>query len=206
MTQSLILLIPLLVAGIIARKYSYRVKKEAPAEQIWGWRHNLYATMVSVLIGVSIAIFLFNIQNYLSDISKRNNFNILLAAQMTDTLRGISGEPLKVKIGRDTIGVVITTLQPNLLESAASSGLYSHDVTEFMIHFSREMALYNLLVGHFMSLLAAGVKDARAEELMRLQLFVLNNTVEGIKKECHKLMDNLHLPTSPYDEQGHLKE
>lgn len=151
-------------------------------EKFWDWLNTLIAIVVSVILAVAIGIGLFNHQTKITDEVKIQQFRKLLTAEISDIIDILdSGEFMTINLPSCKKTVLITYIQPLILESAASSGLFESLQTENMLHMARKIRMYNIKVSYLFSILAAGPSEPRYIEYEEQILHAIKN-VEDTRK------------------------
>ncbi len=181
--QKLIHFIPIIVFAVgvfIAIVYTICVwmKKR---DEIWNWLHSLIATFVSVLIGVTIAISLFFLQNHYTEQLEKEKYCSLLMSELTNSYRALTtkGEPLRVYFDDEIYSFHhITILQTIALEDAARSGLFDEIHTTTMLAMARVMRQRNMEVELFLNLLSQSnpTSNSTYKSMIKMMRDSLNKT------------------------------
>lgn len=151
MLESLIILLALTAIAV----YSYILRCKEPSE-LWPWTSGLLATLLSVVLGVAVALLLFRYTGNQEDALSRTRFRNLLRAEMTDTFRILaSDETMYISLGQSTCSVHVAYIQPIVIEEAAKSGLFEEITTENLLHLARKMRMYNLKTQYLLSAVAS---------------------------------------------------
>jgi len=113
--------------------------------QQWAWYHNLVSTLISIILGLFAGFHLY--QNQVKDTASRQKQDlvILLQQELSDHYRILSsGERMTISYPGDTIPVMITYIQPLVIEKAAQSGLFGPIETANLLHIARKIHTFNL--------------------------------------------------------------
>ncbi|MNF94006.1 hypothetical protein D3C85_1228930 [compost metagenome] len=121
----------------------------------WDWFNTLAATGISFFLALIAGIYLFNLQTMATRTSENEDLRILLTAELSDLQRILNDSN---RMGLDfpsgkKIDVLITYIQPLVIEKAALSGLFTVTESENLLHIARKIRTYNLKTQYFLSLL-----------------------------------------------------
>ncbi len=185
----------MIVAILIAISYSLFVYRCIPGE-IWGWYHSLISAVVSISIGISIAIGIFYYQTKVTDKEKKNQLRNLLSAEISDSIRILeNGEPMVFSLPNSTEKVVVTFIQPLVLEDAFRSGLFNLVETENMIHLARKIRMYNLKVSHLYSVIS-NLTNINSENIIRQAVKNVEDSRKAIIESSVTLLKQMGLSLS----------
>ena len=120
----------------------------------WDWFNTLAATGISFFPALIAGIYLFNLQTTATRTSESEDLRILLTAELSDLQRILNDSN---RMGLDfpsgkKIDVLITYIQPLVIEKAALSGLFTVTESENLLHIARKIRTYNLKTQYFLSL------------------------------------------------------
>jgi hypothetical protein len=179
------------LAVIIA--YTLILKRHKPLE-VWTWASGLLATLVSVALGIAVALTLFKYTNAQQDATNKVRFQQLLKAEMSDTYRILSaGEAMNVNFGESTQRVHVAYIQPLSIEEAAKSGLFDVVATENLMLLARTMRMYNIKCQYFLTALSAG----HSREVVRHAGANVEETRQAVLNDITLMTMKLHLELSP---------
>ena len=188
---------PVIIAILIAVLYSLMVHHLAP-DAVWGWRHTFVATVVSVVFAVAIGVALFNHQTNVTDRARTRQFRASLSAEISDIIREISsGNFMTIHLSTSSQKVLITYIQPLILEDAARSGLFNSVHTENMLHLAQKIRMYNIKVSYLFSVLTAGSSKPAFEPQTLHAIQNVEETRKAIIEDSHFLLKQMDLPLSP---------
>jgi len=149
------LLIPTIVATLIGIVYSLallRWKKE----EFWNWCHAALATLLSVAIGISVAMGIFQLQQAHVSKQERVRYVKLLTLELSyaqHSLRDTQRTHITTRSGQ-RFEAQLTGLHPASLDAAANSGLFSDRVTFIMHDLSGSMLFWNTKTESFLASLS----------------------------------------------------
>lgn len=131
-------------------------------EKFWDWLNTLSATALSFFLALVAGIYLFNQQAIATGKASQEDLRRLLGAEMSDDLR-ILNDPSRMSItfpsGKKTT-VLITFVQPLVIEKAALSGLFTVSESENLLHIARKMRMLNLKIEYFLGLVQSRANEA----------------------------------------------
>ena len=139
---------------LLALAYSALILLEQQPKA-WDWFNTLAATGISFFLALIAGIYLFNQQTMATRTSENEDLRILLTAELSDLQRILNDSN---RMGLDfpsgkKIDVLITYIQPLVIEKAALSGLFTVTESENLLHIARKIRTYNLKTQYFLSLL-----------------------------------------------------
>lgn len=139
------IIIFVILAITLAVFYTYIIRKKSPEEQ-WNWWHGLIATLVSVLLGVSIAIGIFFFQNNVVQYQDKRKYTSLVSTELAATWQGLQtvDNPLNINFDNKTYSFHIGFLQSVVLEDAARSGLFDEEETRTLLKLARWIRFHNM--------------------------------------------------------------
>ena len=189
MLELLIILLALTAIAV----YSYVLRRRKPSEG-WSWVSGLLATLISIVLGVAVALLMFRYTGEQEDAVSRMRFRHLLKAEMTDTFRILaSDETMDISSGQSTCSVLVTYIQPIAIEEAAKSALFDEITTENLLHLARKMRMYNLKTQFLLSSLAAD----NSRVVMEFACTNVKVTRLAILDDLTLMMDRLHMEFPP---------
>lgn len=163
------------------------------------WIDSLVSTFISVLLAIMVGILLFEYSETKSNQNKKNSYRNLLGSELSDTFRILSiGERMTIRIGENDYPVLITYVQPIIIEDAARSGLFGETVTENMLHLARKMKMFNIKTDFLLARMAAGrpLGEERFEENMQNSIKNIDETRESIVSAVELLAEQLSIDFS----------
>lgn len=137
----------LAIAILIVVGYGCLIRKKRP-DQVWSWWNSLVATLVSVLLGVSVAIFIFYLQNSATQSQQRQKYLSLLDTELAATWQALQtvDNPLEVRRGDKTYTFYIGFLESSILEEAARSGRFDEIETRALFKLLRYIRFHNMIL------------------------------------------------------------
>ena len=149
----------LTITIIVVIVYSYAIANyfNCLPQHLWNWLSSLIATFVSVLLAVIVGITLFNYSQDKTKINDRKTYLSLLQSELSDTNRILSDSgKMNININNNTYPVLVTYIQPIVLEDAARSGLFNEVISENLLHLARKMKMFNLMTNFLLNIIASG--------------------------------------------------
>jgi len=140
--------------------------------KFWDWLNTLVATGISFFLALVAGLYLFNRQTSATKESNHSDLRTLLVAELSDLVRILS-DTAKMTInmpGRGQIEVLITFIQPLVIEKSALSGLFNTLESENLLHAARKIHMFNVKCEYLLGLL-----QSRADPDM---LIHANNNLE----------------------------
>lgn len=190
------------VALVIAGSYTIVVhrygSKSSASSHLWSWWHGFISTLVSVLLGVAVGVYMFKYQSGQTDKTQKCKLLSLLNAELSDTHRALSlpdEQKMKLIVGSTNYLVLVVYIQPLVLEEAARSNLFEPRETEEMLLTARSMKLFNLITDQLLR--SATFGTGYPEDKMR---FWVENQERGRKNvlgNTTSLLKQLGLRLSP---------
>ena len=152
-------------AVLIAVIFSFLIQVIAP-EQIWSWWIGLTSTLVSVLLGVSIAIGIFFFQNSATQKQDKEKYLFLLDTELSATWQGLQtiDNPLNIKIHDKTFSFHVSFLQQIVLEEAARTGLFNKVETRILLKLARWISFHNMNLNLLINFLPILTNDSISDQ------------------------------------------
>ncbi len=171
------------------------VKKRHPLIEWW---NSLIATSVSVILGISVGIFLFNYSKKQSDVVQRQQFIDLLGSELANTRQILSKEDsLTITVGEKNISFLISSLEPSSIQEAAQSNLFNPLQTAALLILSQRYKMFNIKCDHLLNiLLLAGDQSRNADVLLSQARDNIEQTRRSILESINFLENELHLDLS----------
>jgi len=137
--------------------------------RVWEWLHSFIATVLSVLLGVATAFWVYNAQQRNSDQDEKQKYNFLIQQELSG-LRDIlkHGEPTTLTCSSSKYHPLITFLQVPILELAAQSGHFSNTDTANLLRIATKVKTYNIEIQFLIAAINSPTNDvARIEYVTR---------------------------------------
>jgi hypothetical protein len=181
---------------LVGIAYTVYVYKKARA-QFWDWMHSLVATVLSVTLALAAGFLLYGVQVQEADRQEKNDLTMLLQQELSSLRSHLAGsEQAEIILGSSKQKVLITFVQPVVLERAAQSGLFDPVDSGNMLAIAREARLYNFEVEFLVAMLSASMDNQEAYDT-RIE-FIAGNIerarqaiVSNIEKEAMRLQIDL---------------
>lgn len=183
---------PIVFACLLGVIYSIIVYFKAPSET-WGWWHSLVSTIVAVLLGVSIAIFLFQNEQHTNSKNDKNRYLSLMRLELSGvrqrlldptriTLSVHSGEILKAQV---------TYIQPLIMEEAGRSGLFKDNASFMMLDLSGSMRMFSKKTDILINLLSSSKEPIGLELNIKSAIVNIEQSRDGILRGIELLSKEL---------------
>lgn len=183
---------PMIVAILFAGTYAVIVHRRAPSEA-WNWWHSFVATLVSILMGVTIAIFLFQAEQRTVTKAEKQRHLSLLRLELSGirrTLLDTNRSNISVHSGV-RLPAQVTYIQPLILEEAGRSGLFDDNTSFMMIDLSGSMRMFNKKTQVLLDLLGSSKEPIGLEENVRGTITNIARSRGGILKGIKLLSTDL---------------
>lgn len=146
------LTIPLIIIIFVAA-YTFGVAKLEP-ERLVLWLNTMVGTTLSAMFALITGMAIFEAQRKVKAKAAKADMTKLLKAELSDVRRSLSESgSLNIHFDSSSISVLVTNIQPLVLEKAALSGIYSELDSENLIHIARKLRVINLKMEHLLSCL-----------------------------------------------------
>lgn len=140
----------LIISIVISVVYFFVVSKYAN-EKVWDTLTTFISTILSIVIGTTIGVIIYNYQKNASDTERLSQLKTNLAAEFSDLNRILTkGSGMKVN-GQEYI---VTYLQTIVTDECCKSGLFTTKLLENLLHLSRKIKFYNSLVNYFLQIIS----------------------------------------------------
>ena len=143
--------------------------QENSQDQIWSWWSGLTSALVSVLLGISIAIGIFFFQNSVTQKQEKEKYLFLLGTELSATWQGLHtvDNPLNINIGDKIYKFHVTFLQLIVLEEAARTGLFDKDETRILLKLARWISFHNMNLNLLISIMSNLGNDRLSEQKIK---------------------------------------
>ena len=124
-------------------------------ELIWGWYNSVSATLISVLLAVSIGIAIFFFQNSVIQQQDKEKYIFILNVELAATWQGLQtiDNPLNIKFENETYSFYVVYLQSIILEEAVRSGLFNKEETRTLLRLIRYINFHNMILDLLINLI-----------------------------------------------------
>ncbi|MDR4494798.1 MAG: hypothetical protein R3B74_10285 [Nitrospirales bacterium] len=125
--------------------------------RIWDWLDTAVATVLSVTLALGTGFWVYDRQRTEEQTNERIELEFLLTAELSDIQRVLQmGERMTLNFPDGSKqAMLITTVQPLVIENAASSGLFSARDTENLLHLARKIRMFHIHTQAALTLIAA---------------------------------------------------
>jgi hypothetical protein len=170
-------------AILLAAVYTYIIQIKSQ-DQLWNWWHSLIATLVSVLLGVSVAIGIFFYQNNVTQNEEKGKFIFLLDTELAATWQALQSldNPLNINFEGKTYSFHVGFLQSIILEEAARSGLFNKEETRMLLKLARYINFHNM----DLNLLISIIPQTRNDSLTQQKIIMVWNAHVKTRNEILK--------------------
>jgi len=194
----MIYLIAIIATLIIILIYTLFLRKRISDSTI-NWWDNLISTFISVLLAIVVGIWLFEYGVTRTNQNKKNSYRSLLSSELSDTFRILSTEKrMTIIINGNNYPVLITYVQPIIIEDAARSGLFNETTTKNMLHLARGMKIFNIKAEYVLARMASGrpPNEDKFEENMQNAIKNIDETRQSIISSIDLLVKQLSIDLS----------
>jgi len=159
----------ILLAIISTYLYAKILLKKSP-ELIWGWYNSVSATLISVLLAVSIGIAIFFFQNSVIQQQEKEKYIFILNVELAATWQGLQtiDNPLNIKFENETYSFYVVYLQSIILEEAARSGLFNKEETRTLLKLTRYISFHNMNLNLLVSVIPQLNSDALIKQKIKI--------------------------------------
>lgn len=185
----------ILLAIISTCLYAKMLLKKSP-ELIWDWYNSVSATLISVLLAVSIGIAIFFFQNSVIQQQEKEKYIFILNVELAATWQGLQtiDNPLNVKFENETYSFYVVYLQSIILEEAARSGLFNKEETRILLRLTRYINFHNMNLNLLISLIPQLNSDALSKQKIKMIWDSHIKTRSKIIKDIQIINEQLQLP------------
>lgn len=123
--------------------------------KLWDWLNALAATGISFFLALVAGLYLFNQQADATRVTNSSELRLLLVAELSDMVRILS-DSSKMTVhfqGGGQISILITFIQPIIIEKAALSGLFGALESENLLHAARKVRMFNVKCQYLLGVL-----------------------------------------------------
>ncbi len=183
----------LLVVSAIVLHYVFRLYR-APTDAEFDVLGTFFATFASTILTFFIGALLFDYQVEKTDAKRFRQLKLLLDMELSTTLETLDpSNAVEVQLpDNSSTEVVITHVQPVILEQAIRDGFFDPPHAETAIRLSEKMRVYGAKTASLFSILS--VRTAPDSGFERLALHAIRDaekTRRGIVKDAQSLIEHL---------------
>lgn len=150
------------------------------------------ATFASTILTFFIGALLFDYQVEKTEAKKHEQYRMLLVTELTAILEGLDhANAMRVRLSDGSAAkVVVTHLQPMVVEEAVRDGFFDPDQLERALRLARNMHAYNAKVSYLLSVLSSEMKEEQDSGQFVLQAIdEIEVTRYAIVTDARKLAD-----------------
>jgi hypothetical protein len=163
--------------------------------QRWAWWHRLVSTIVSVLLGIVIAMHIYSLQQNDQREGQKRRILYLLNAELLDTYRVLtSTNDFAIITNNDRFSAQVGFIQPLITEEAVKSGLFDQFLTEQLIHLARKMRFYNVCVDNVIRVANSFSGDPNYERRVRHATMNSELNRNTLIEDVETIRKNIGLP------------
>lgn len=185
---------PCLFAIIIALIYSIILYRRTRNE-FMSWFHSLVSSVVSILLGISVAFFLFSSQQRITDDAARQRYLNLVRMELSGVKQRLTDQTLKASfstaLGERSSHV--TYIQPIVLEEAGKSGLFQENQSFMMLDISGSIRMYNRKTDILFDLLSSSKEPLGLSKNLDAAIENIETSRKGILKGLDLLSKELKI-------------
>lgn len=170
-------------------------KKAKERILIWNWWIKLTATFVSTLLAFMVGILIFRWSDNSIKHDQKLKYNSLLKSELYATKGALSTEKrMYITINNTQYKVLITGIDPIVIEESIRSGLYSPKETEKLLKIARAMKMYNFRNQCILTLIGSGNGGIFSiKDLLQKLLIEHEERREIILNEIEKFSKDLNI-------------
>jgi len=183
----------LLVVSAIVLHYVFRLYK-APTDAEFDVLGTFFATFASTILTFFIGALLFDYQVEKTEAGRFKQLKLLLGVELSTTLETLDpSNAIEVQLpDNSSVEVVITHVQPVILEQAIRDGYFDPPHAEAAIRLAEKMRVYGAKTSHLFSILST--QTAPDPDFERLALHAIRDvekTRQDIFKDTQLLIEHL---------------
>jgi hypothetical protein len=198
----MILIFILLAVLTLSVGYSLFVRRRAPA-QLWTWFHSFVATVLSVLLGVITAFWIYYHQQTQTDERERATIHQLLQRELSDIHEILAkSEPIQINLGKKTYRPIVGYVQPLAVEKAAQSGRLNGLDTAYMMHLAQTIRAYNIAVQFLLTVMNSNSHDPGFPDRLEFAIKNVEKMRDNNVREIERLARHLSIPLLGWDSQA----
>jgi hypothetical protein len=185
---------PIIFACLFGVIYSIIVYIKAPSEA-WGWWHSLVSTIVAVLLGVSIAIFLFQNEQNTNSKNDKNRYLSLMRLELSGVRQRLL-DPTRITLSvhnGEILQAQVTYIQPLIMEEAGRSGLFNDNASFMMLDLSGSMRMFSKKTDILINLLSSSKEPIGLEKNVRSAILNIEQSRDGILRGIELLSKELDI-------------
>jgi hypothetical protein len=185
---------PVIFACLCAVIYSIIVYIKAPSEA-WGWWHSLVSTIVAVLLGVSIAIFLFQNEQHTNSKNDKQRYLSLMRLELSGVRQRLL-DPTRITLSvysGEILQAQVTYIQPLIMEEAGRSGLFKDNASFMMLDLSGSMRMFSKKTDILINLLSLSKEPIGLEKNIRSAILNIDQSRNGILRGIELLSKELDI-------------
>jgi hypothetical protein len=174
----------LLVVSAIVLHYVFRLYK-APTDAEFDVLGTFFATFASTILTFFIGALLFDYQVEKTEAGRFKQLKLLLGVELSTTLETLDPD-------NSSVEVVITHVQPVILEQAIRDGYFDLPHAEAAIRLAEKMRVYGAKTSHLFSILSTQTApDPGFERLALHAIRDVEKTRQDIFKDTQLLIEHL---------------
>jgi hypothetical protein len=163
----------------------------APAAVEFDLLNVFAATFASTILTFFIGALLFDYQVERTEAKRKEQLRILLVTELTGIAEGLDlANAIKVRLSDGSAEVVVTHIQPTVIEEAIKGGFFSLSQAEGALRLAKNMRTYNAKVSYFLSLLSSGtIREPDSKQFVMRAIEEIEGTRQAIVADARKLAD-----------------
>jgi len=183
---------PALLALILGIAYTLIVHRKSPSQR-WAWLHSAVAILVSVLLGISVALFMFSAQQASLAREQKHRYLSLLTLELSSVHQRLRDDT-RVNItcpGGKVYQAQITYIQPVVLEEAGKSGLFNEPDSFMILDLAGSIRMWNIKTPYLFAVMNSNPSDGKYEMKLQWVLTNLDRARSGILNGTSMLSQQL---------------
>lgn len=176
--------LPAFIAALVIVLYSAFTFRELPGSEHRAWIHTIIASLTSIAIGVTVAIFIFNYQENLKNEQRKEQLDLMLQTELSRMIGHLTDNEAKASItyGEDEkLEYQIMFFSPTALKIAAESGLYDFQSTNQMLELVSSVEALQLKNEAFLKAMSSNLSKYRHKSHLEWHVHNLDRAHSGLK-------------------------
>jgi hypothetical protein len=187
--MGIVLIAALTVPIITIIVVSILIKIKKP-DEFWNWWISFISTMVSLMLGVAVGIFLFEYSQERTNLDNKERITTALDAELSDVYKELSRyEYITIGKKEQKLQTLVIKIDQIIVNEAIRSNLFEPNVTGKLLAISRNITMLNSSVEHYLAFLRMGAINNSEPMIDALKAIMANieRYKTKIKQEIEKL-------------------
>lgn len=169
-------------------------------KELWNWFHTFCATFITFSCALAVGVILFNHQLSTQERLRKNDMKLLLEAELSDIigLMEKNDNLLELILPSQKHKVLVTYIQPIVINEAIKSGVFNAVDSENLLHLSRRIERYNSSVSFLKSSLIISKETIlNSQDILKLGVEDVESSRKGVIEGSYFIIDKMGLNLSP---------